>query len=713
MSGWNVDTRAQTAGLGAVTVVEGSAFCVSGPSGDIETDRPHGFFFRDTRLVSDWKLLINGVAVEPLSTMTPQPYRAIFIGRAGHLPDRADTPLLVERERRVGTGMREDITLTNFSQQPVDCTVEFRLEADFADIFDVKEGKPRSKWEQSSKPEDDRLIVESVWRGEQRGLTVLAPSAKVSEDRLEYLVTVPAQGTWSRTINVTPTIEGEEIAVGFPTDLPLHDSEPERRLSAWYFATSVPTLDDEDVEKVIRRSQKDLGSLRIFDRDHPDRAVVAAGAPWFMALFGRDSLLTSLMALPVDPSLALGTLQTLADLQGSRVNPLSEEQPGKILHEVRLGANTRLALGGGSVYYGTVDATPLFVVVLGELVRWGLANDELDSLLPHATLALDWIDTYGDRDGDGFVEYARLNDQGLINQGWKDSWDGITFADGTLATGPMALCEVQGYVYSAFLSRALIAHHQRDHDAVTHWVARAQSLKTAFNERFWMPDRGYFAVALDGGKRQVDALASNMGHCLWSGIIDDDKAAAVAERLMSPEMFSGWGVRTLASNMGAYNPASYHNGTIWPHDNALIAAGLMRYGFVDEATKLAVALFDAADHFEGRLPELFCGFDRDIYPQPIPYPTSCSPQAWAAATPFSLIRTLLRLDPCVPTGDVWLSPVLPQGFGRVRVENVPIAGSRITVEIDRDQVTVSGLPSALTLHREPRPVSADLVDLVG
>jgi len=709
MPGWNTATLARTAGIGAVTIVEGSAFCVSGPNGDIDPDRPHGVFFRDTRLVSEWRMFVNGSPVEALSAMTPQPYRAVFVGRAAHTGGRAETPLLVERERRVGTGLREDVTLHNFSRDAVECAVEITLEADFADIFEVKDGRARPGSRQTSQQESDRLVVESIWHGEQRGVTILAPGATIAHNHLAYRVVIPPHGTWSQTINVTPTVSGEEIAVGFPTGRPLHESEPERRFLAWHSRIPVPSLEDDAIEKVIKRSQKDLGSLRIFDPSNLDRAVVAAGAPWFMALFGRDSILTSLMALPVDPSLAFGTLQTLADLQGREVDPVTEEQPGRILHEVRLGVNTALALGGGSVYYGTVDATPLFVVMLGELSRWGLAKDALDSLLPHADRALEWIDAYGDQDGDGFVEYERMNDEGLVNQGWKDSWDGVNFADGSLAEAPIALCEVQGYVYSAYLARAMIARDTGHDNEAEHWIARAVALKAEFNDRFWLPDRGYYAVALDRRKRPVDACASNMGQCLWSGIIDDDKASFVAERLLSPEMFTGWGVRTLASDMGAYNPAGYHNGSVWPHDSALIAAGLMRYGYVEEAQRIAFGLLEAADYLGGRLPELFCGFDRGQYPEPVPYPTSCSPQAWAAATPFYLIRTLLRFDPCVPTGDVWLAPALPDHFGHLRVDNIPLAGSRLSIDVRKKRVVVAGLPDGIVLHQAPRPVNADLL----
>jgi glycogen debranching enzyme len=514
-----------------------------------------------------------------------------------------------------------------------------------------------------------------------------------------------------QTIQVVPTIDHVEVESSFPIDQPLKESEPARRFLAWHSHVPVASLEDDSIEDVIDRSQKDIGALRIFDPQHPDRAVVAAGAPWFMALFGRDSLLTSLMALPVDPSLALGTLQTLAGLQGDTVDRLTEEQPGRILHEVRLGSDAGLALGGGNVYYGTADATPLFVDLLGELSRWGLSPEALTDLLPHADRALDWARDYGDRDGDGFIEYQRMNDHGLINQGWKDSWDGINFADGTLAEPPIALCEIQGYLYRAYLSRALLAKQLENGDSAAKWTKKAAELKAEFNKRFWLPDRGYFAIALDKDKRPVDSCASNMGHCLWSGIVDDDKAASVAEHLMSPQMFTGWGVRTLASNMGAYNPASYHNGSVWPHDNALIAAGLMRYGFVEEARRIAFGLFEAADFFGDRLPELFCGFDRSEYTEPVTYPNSCSPQAWAAATPLYLIRTLLRFDPNVPTHEVWLAPALPEDFGDLQVDNLPLAGARLTIDVVNEKTSVSGLPENMTLHREPRPVHAEIVHL--
>jgi glycogen debranching enzyme len=416
------------------------------------------------------------------------------------------------------------------------------------------------------------------------------------------------------------------------------------------------------------------------------------------------------MALPVDPSLALGTLQTLADRQGRVVDPMSEEEPGKILHEVRLGVSSGLSLGGKNAYYGSVDATPLFVNVLGAVSRWGFAKETIAALLPHADRALEWIRDYGDKDGDGFVEYERLNDQGLLNQGWKDSWDGITFADGRIAEAPIALCEVQAYVYSAYMSRAWMAYNAGDSDLAAELEERAARLKQRFNEQFWLPDKGYYALALDRDKRPVDACASNMGQCLWYGIVDEKNVPMVAKRLMSPEMFSGWGVRTLATDMGAYNPASYHNGSVWPHDNAVIVAGLMRYGLVDEAQRIATALLEAADYSDGRLPELFCGFDRGQFGQPVPYPTACSPQAWASTTPIFLLTSLMRYDAYASLGGLWMDPVIPESFGDLHISNAPTGAGPVTIDAAGTSASVAGLPVGMVLHRGSRPWMTELVE---
>ncbi|MDE8670661.1 glycogen debranching N-terminal domain-containing protein [Pseudarthrobacter sp. H3Y2-7] len=712
MAGWGVGNSAGSAGPGALTLVQGTSFCISAPNGDMAACLPHGLFFQDTRFISEWMLKVQGLPLESLSATTPEPFHGVFVGRPRR-DDHADTSLLIDRERKLGEGLLETVTVHNYSQGPMQCRVELFPDADFASLFEVKEGRQAPREHCSRRLTPEGLELESERDGHTERITVAFAGSRLEGDSLVLETTIAAHGQWSGTISAKPVLAGtgghaSAAAGGVPV------ADALRRVMEWRASMPTANLRDEAVERVIRRSQEDLGSLRIFNPDQPDRAVVAAGAPWFMALFGRDSLLTSFMSLLLDPSLAKGTLLTLAEHQGTKVDAASEEEPGRILHEVRLGATAGLALGGSGVYYGTIDATPLFVIVLAELARWGLDDAAMRQLLPAADRAIRWMEDYGDRDGDGFIEYQRKTERGLRNQGWKDSGDGINFADGTLAEPPIALCEVQGYAYAAYIGRALLATAAGDARTAESCVAKATSLKQAFNEQFWLSDRGYFAIALDKDKKPVDALASNMAHCLWTGIVDNDKAAQVAGHLVSPEMFTGWGIRTLASTMGAYNPASYHNGSVWPHDNAIAAAGLMRHGFVDEARKVAYALLEAADRFNGRLPELFCGLDRARYPEPVPYPASCSPQAWASAAPVQLIRTLLRFDPGLPWDEVWLAPTLPPRNTHFHFDNVPFSGDgRLSIHIDDESVDVSGLPQSIKLRREPRPPLSELFNLGG
>ncbi|BCW44685.1 glycogen debranching N-terminal domain-containing protein [Arthrobacter sp. StoSoilB5] len=709
MAGWNADTAAGSLGPGALTLVEGSSFCISSPNGDIYSEQPHGLFFQDTRILSGWRLTVNGKPLEPLAAETKEPYRGLFVGRVPRSDGHADSPLIVERLRELGAGVQEQVTIRNHSLDPAECIISVIVEADFADLFEVKEARLQRRWDETRNVDGDTLSIQAAWQDLRKGVTVRASRASITAEAITFRVVVPPRSHWSTVLTVTPGAGSSTASASFGHSDGGELSPRDRRHQQWVANIPVLKVGNRSIERTLRRSYDDLGALRIEDPDHPDRVVVAAGAPWFMTLFGRDSLWASLMALPVDPSLALGTLQTLAHHQGRVVDAMSEEEPGKILHEVRLDVSSGLSLGGKSVYYGSVDATPLFVMLLATVSRWGFAKETIAALLPHADRALAWIRDYGDKDGDGFVEYERLNDRGLINQGWKDSWDGVNFEDGRLAEPPIALCEVQALVYTAYLSRAWMAYDAGDAALGAELADRASHLKKRFNEEFWMPDRGYYAVALDGKKRQVDACASNMGQCLWHGIVDEEKAPLVAERLMSPEMFSGWGVRTLASDMGAYNPVSYHNGSVWPHDNAIIAAGLIRYGFVAEAQRIATALFEAAEYTEGRLPELFCGFNRDLLAAPVPYPTACSPQAWAATTPIRLITSLMRYDAHVSRGSLWLDPALPTSFGDLNITNVPVAGGRITIDIANSVATVQGLPEGMTLHHGHRPWMTELV----
>jgi glycogen debranching enzyme len=701
---WTSPASVSVGGPGErVTLVEGAAFVISSSGGEIAPEAAEGLFFRDTRFLSRLAIRINGEPPEALASSAPDPYSATFVARARPRLGRADSPLMIERRRYVGRGMREDLLIRNFGEEPAYCALEVLYGADFADLFEVKEGRVSHDLEVPVEQDGGSIVFRYKSGNHKRSSRVSFSEPAVLDGPVaRWEVIIPSKGTWSICQQFSCGIDGDEIEPRWLCGQPIARAKPAERMAAWRRNVPVVDTDHDGLRTVVGRSAEDLGALRIFDPDYPERTVVAAGAPWFMTLFGRDSLITAWMALIVDPELALGTLQTLARFQGTEVRPYNEEEPGRILHEMRFGEASSLSLGGGTIYYGTADSTPLFVMLLGELRRWGLAREAVDELLPHADRALEWITKFGDRDGDGYIEYQRTSDRGLRNQGWKDSADAIRFADGRLAEPPIALAEVQGYTYGAYLARAFFAAEAGDMALSTELRGRAAELKANFNRDFWLEDRGWLAMGLDRDKKPLDALASNMGHCLWTGILDADKADLVAKKLLGPDMFSGWGVRTLAASMVGYNPISYHCGSVWPHDNAIIAAGLMRYGCVREAQRVIMAVVDAAMAQDGRLPELYSGLERMEQPLVVPYPTSCSPQAWAAASPLLMLRTLLRLDPWVPRGKIWLHPALPDQIGRLYVGRIPLAGARVSVTVEGDSVSVEGLPDDLELVDAPR-----------
>lgn len=701
---WIDGSGAPPPGDGTITIVEGSAFCISNAAGDVVPGAPHGLIYRDTRFLSELRIRIDGQWPEPLAAEVTDPFGATFVLQAQPAPGRADSQVLVARHRYVGRGLREDVVVRSYAATPIRCSLELLLGADFADVFEVKEGRATGDGHATITVDGGRLVFTHARGSFARGVIVTfgGITPELREGGAVYdLVLAPGEERGA-CVQVTPVMAGRPITPRYLCGRPVERATPTERLEAWRRKLPTITSGQETFDALLRRSTEDLAALRLFDPQYPDRPVLAAGAPWFMTLFGRDSLITSWMTMLVDPDLALGTLQTLARYQGRDVNPVTEEQPGRILHEMRFGEAATLALGGGHAYYGSVDATPLFVMLLGELARWGTRPAEVDALLPAADRCLSWIDEFGDRDGDGYVEYERATDHGLRNQGWKDSWDGIRDADGRIPEAPIALCEVQGYVYAALIARAYFAAERDDRELAGRLKRRADALRAAFNRDFWLEDCGWFALALDRDKQPVDALASNMGHCLWTGIVDDEKAPLVAARLLSDDCFSGWGVRTLARSMTGYNPLSYHAGSVWPHDNAIIAAGLVRYGMVEEAQRVVEGLVAAAPHFGLRLPELFSGLGREEFPFPVGYPTSCSPQAWAAASPLLMLRALLRFEPDVRRGRLHVAPVAPGWLGRVRLDRLPLAGGGVSLEVEDRALTVHDLPPGLMVATEPR-----------
>ena len=702
---WTTSASASIGADGIVTLVEGSAFCISSRSGEIDPSRPQGLFFRDTRFISELRCTLNGLSPEPLAATAPDPFSGVFVLRGHPSKGHADSHLVLFRRRYVGRGMREDLELENFGEEAAFCSIELLVDADFADLFEVKEGRVRKQGELGVVHEGSRLTFRYKRHSFERGTHVqFSGTPRIEGTHVVYETVVPPHGTWSACIEVTPVIGDHEVTPRYQCGQPVERSTPVARLEEWRARMPVVTSDDDQFRALLDRSTRDLAGLRIFDPEFPDRAVVAAGAPWFMTLFGRDSLLTSWMTMLVDPDLALGTLQTLARFQGQDVDARTEEEPGRILHEMRFGETASLALGGGRVYYGTVDATPLFVMLVGELSRWGFRREEVDALLPAADAALRWITDFGDRDGDGYVEYQRTTDHGLQNQGWKDSWDSMRFADGSLAATPIALCEVQGYVYAALIARGHCATEAGDHALAASLTARAAELKRRFNEDFWVETRRRRLLRTRARPRQEADRRRGLEHgpLPVDGHRRRGEGAAGRAVLLSDGMFSGWGVRTLSAMNGGYNPISYHCGSVWPHDNALCAAGLMRYGFADEAHRVMRGMVDASRWFGDLLPELFAGMPREGLRFPVSYPTSCSPQAWAAASPLLFLRTLLRFEPDIRANKLHLAPAVPDWIGTLRLERIPIMGGHLGVEVTGEVVKVLQVPEDLTIVSDPR-----------
>jgi glycogen debranching enzyme len=655
-----------------VSILDGSTFAVSNRAGDMDAapNQPHGFFYRDTRHLSRWVLTVNGVAPATLSTDSVEYYFAQFFLAPPTGTIYRDPSLSLIRRRLIGEGFVEEITLMNHGAAPAELVVRIEAGADFADLFEVKDvlAKKGTLYHEVRSAD----LVLGYRRGDFVRETQIGSSepAEVDGQAFVFRLRVAAKSEWTTRLEVRPVIGGE-------VHVPKHRSGPPAArpnlrggLQQWVERAPRVSSHPHLLGRAYARSLVDLAALRFYPDILPDASVPAAGLPWFMALFGRDSLITSYQALPFVPELAATTLRILAACQGKVVDDFREEEPGKILHELRFGELTVFGERPHSPYYGSADATPLFLVLLDEYERWTGDTVLVRELERPARAALDWIDGFGDRDGDGYVEYQRKTKAGLDNQCWKDSWNSIVYPDGRLAPPPRATCEIQGYVYDAKLRCARLAREVWHDEALAGRLTReAANLKRRFNCDFWVEDREFFALALDGEKRRVDTLTSNIGHLLWSGIVEEGRAAPVIRHLMGPRLFSGWGVRTMAEGEGPYNPIEYHNGTVWPHDTALVAAGLARYGDRSGAGRLALALLQAAYFFDDRLPEVFAGYARARTVYPVEYPTACMPQAWAAGTPLLLFRVMLGME---PQGDRLASnPALPAGIGSLALRGIP------------------------------------------
>ena len=579
----------------------------------------------------------------------------------------------------MGDGFHEELTILNHDAEPVDLSVRIEAASDFADLFEVKDAL-KKKGRYSARIENGRLVL-GYERGPFARQTVISASAPAKLDKkgLTFAVHIEPQGEWTTDLNVVASAGAGGAPIRPKYAQGERQARPNMERSLERGRADAPRLEtDSDPLKVTyRRSLVDLAALRFAPPVSGGRSLPAAGLPWFMTLFGRDSIFTSLQARPFTPELAATTLRALGMWQGSRVDDFRDEDPGRILHEMRYGELTAFEERPHSPYYGSADATPLYVVLLDEYERWTGDRRLVRDLEDEARAALNWIDEYADLQGNGYVWYRRRNEEtGLENQCWKDSWDSISYRDGRLPEFPRATSELQGYAYDAKVRGARLARLVwKDSELADELEQGAADLKRRFNRDFWVKDGEYFALALDTEGNQVDSLASNNGHLLWSGIVDKSKAKAVVRHLMGPKLFSGWGVRTLAEGEGRYNPIGYHVGTVWPFDNSFIAWGLRRYGFKDEAATIASGILDAAEFFDGRLPEAFGGYTRGVTKYPVQYPTACSPQAWSTGTPLLLLRTMLGLE---PVGDhLVVDPALPEGIGLLALLDVPGRWGRV------------------------------------
>jgi glycogen debranching enzyme len=614
------------------------------------------------RHLSRWLLRIEGEPPQALSSRTVDYYSARVAGAACFDRDAGTPTVAIRRVRFVAEGVHEDVIVENLTDHPRELELVLEFASDFGDIFECRT-RPQKQGETTSEVRE-REVALRYQRGDFSRTTVIRFSqpCALDGDRASFAVKLAPRESWKTCVDVVPVVDGEERPsrrrcgeFGRP--------EPYMPMSLGEWLDGAPRLETEwqGLRQTYRQSLLDLAALRFRPLADPTQSLPAGGLPWYMALFGRDSVLTAYQLLPFQPQLARTTLETLAQFQATKRDDFRDAEPGKILHELRRGELAVLGDVPHSPYYGTHDATPLFLVLLDEYEQWTGDRGLVRSLEPTARAAVRWIEEEADLDGDGLLEYLKRSPGGLDNQSWKDSWDAVLFADGRRATPPIATCEVQGYAYDALRRTARLAREVWDDPPFAARLARAAArLHGRFEEMFWHRERGHYAFALAADNLQVDALTSNIGHLLWSGIATPERARATVERLMSEELFSGWGIRTMSSSDAGYNPLSYHNGSVWPHDTALVAEGMRRYGFRQEASCTAVALLEAAEAFEGRLPELFAGFDRSETGFPVEYDGASRPQSFAAGAPLLALRTLLGLD--VRGGKVVVDPSLPDGI---------------------------------------------------
>jgi glycogen debranching enzyme len=677
-------------------LVNGESFAVFEVGGDILQSplEPLGFFHRDTRYLSRFELKIAGEVPYYLNSYASRENAQLQINLSNpDLEQQGETiglprnSIQIERNWVIaGPALFHQMVVRNYARRHLDLPLDFLLGVDFADLFEVR-GLKRVHHGERGEPEisDDRVRfcyrgLEGMWHFTE--LVFDPPPADLDFERASFLLSLKPDERAELEVQISTGCEKQKTIIipgaRFKDALERRMEEIAELDAGWSGITS----SHESMNVLLRQSTADLTSMI---RHAPEGTFMMAGIPWFATLFGRDSLLTALFALPFNPAIAVGTLKTLASLQGVEVNQRRDEQPGKIVHEIRGGEMAASGEVPFGRYYGSVDSTPLFLWLLARYVSATGDLQLADELWDNAQRALDWIERWGDRDGDLYVEYLRQTPRGLANQGWKDSFDAIFHADGNLARPPIALCEVQGYVYAAYVAIADMAR-RLGHRAVAERLSeRAAALKAAFARDFWLERERTVALALDAEKKPCRVMSSNAAHCLFAGLLNTHQAQALAERLMGEDMFSGWGVRTLSSAERRFNPMSYHNGSVWPHDNALAAAALACAEGHSGVLRILEGLIEAAMHLKiGSLPELFCGFPRDHRLGPVPYPVACHPQAWSAASVFMILQSMLGIEVLGFERKLVIdSPQMPGWLDWIKIENLRVGDGSVSFLVRR------------------------------
>jgi glycogen debranching enzyme len=677
-----------------LAIHQGDAVWLSDPDGQVRDGGDRGLMFRDTRLLSVWLLYADGAPWELVNSAVTTHFDMMVFLTNPTLPtlegDIPEHTLGLSLRRWLEGGVHEDLDIVNYAMRPVRFNLEILLRSDFADLFEIKSkrilrrGRIVTEWDEAAQTLTTTYRNQDFLRAVATRAEADSP-AVFANGRLSFPVTLAPGKRWHACLLTDLRDCGEVLTAPGGCAVESGDSEVARMLADWRSATTKLHSTNEEFYRLYHQAVDDLAALRMpVARNGGTHLMPAAGLPWFAALFGRDSLIVAMQTAPVTLAFARGALDVLGRWQATEVDDVRDAEPGKIMHEMRRGELAHFHLIPHTPYYGTADATPLYVIALHNTWMWSGDRALLEQHLPAAERCIEWIVRWGDRDGDGFQEYEKRTPQGYENQGWKDSGDGVLYEDGTPVRGPKALCELQGYAYDAFMRMAAIySALGRDADAAA-MLAKGRALYDRFNEVFWNDAWGGYAYALDGDKRPVLTSSSNIGHCLFSDIIPPERAARVVARLMAPDMFSGWGIRTLSADHPGYNPYSYHNGSVWPHDNGIIALGMKRYGFAAEVARVARAVSGAGGYFAGhQVPELYAGLPHDVAPFPVQYLGTNVPQAWAAGSAFHFLQAILGLAPDAPNGLLRVDPHLPPWLPELTLRDMQMGEQRFDLHFRR------------------------------